>query len=284
MRLFLFLMFGVMWQVEAYIPSSKMILDRVTENALKMPLYVEQEVTIVSGDQSVTLKEHWLFDSDSSVRLIVKGEKDLKNQIAFQNLYTENQKTTTLSGILQSSRKPKPLLEKIFFIKSSDGLAKFLIQQGIVGEEINNSNNFKKITQGSNVKFQYQPEAFLRLGRLGGGVSYIMGYPPKVEGSTAALWIEQDQFNILKIRNAQGEELRADRPTVFSRGARWPKDMSYSWGSSGSSSQAQVQPDVVRMAESPQRQVFQKHVDARSSDFERHRGRYLIEEFYQKFR
>lgn len=269
------------WQAQAYIPSSKMILERVAENAAKAPLFLEQEVTLVSGEQNITVKEQWLFDGDSSIRLIVRGEKELKDQIVFQNLYTDNQKTTTLSGILQTSRQPKGLLEKLFFMKTTDELRRFLLKEGIVGEEINYSTNFKKMPGG---KFLYTPESFLRLGRIGGGVAYVFGPAARNEGSNPGLWIEQDQFHILKVRTTNGEELRAERPTTFSRGARWPKELNYTWGAAGSSSQAQVQVTSARVAEGPQRQIFQKHTDIRTSEFERHRGKYLLEEFYQKFR
>lgn len=267
----------------AYIPSARMILDRVTESSIKLPLFVEQEVTLVSGEQNMTLKEQWLFDDDNTVRLIVRGEKDLKDQIVFQNLYTDNQKTSTLSGILQNTRQAKPLMDRAFFIHSADSLMRFLVQQGIVTEEIYQAPNFKKIpnTQG---KFQYVPAPFVRLGRTGGKVAWIFGPRPKMDIPAPGFWVEQDQFNILKIRNLLGDELQADRPTTFSRGARWPKEITYTWLSSGMNAQAQVQATSVRAAEAQQRQLFQKHGDSRTGEFDRHRGRFLVEEFYQKFR
>jgi hypothetical protein len=265
-----------------YIPSARMILDRVAESALKTPLFVEQDVTILSADQSVSVKEQWLFENENSIRLIVRGEKDLKEQIVFQTLFSDNQKTTTLSGLLQTQRSPRGPLEKIFFFKGTENLMRFLVQQSIVGDEIYRSQNFKKIP--GNVGFQYQPEAFLRLGRLGGSVAYVFGPPPKGDAISPGFWVEQDQFHVLKLRNANGDEMRSEKPTTYSRSAKWPKELSYNWGSGGSAAQAQVQVINVRMAEASHRQLFQKNADKRSADFERHTGRYLIEEFYQRFR
>lgn len=286
MRSVIMLVLGVVFvslKSLAYIPSARMILDRVTENAIKLPLFIEQEVTLISGEQNVVLKEQWLYDDDNTVRLIVRGEKELKDQIVFQNLYTESQKTSTLAGILQSTRQTKPLLDKVFFIHTADSLMRFLVQQGIVNDEIYQAPNFKKVpnTQG---KFQYVPTPFIRLGRTSGSVAWVFGPAPKVDIPTPGFWVEQDLFNILKIRNLVGDELQAERPTTFSRGARWPKEMNYSWMSTGVSAQAQVQAVTVRAAEAHQRQLFQKHGDVRTSDFDRHRGRYLVEEFYSKFR
>jgi hypothetical protein len=279
--IFLFLIFGL--QAQAYIPSAKMILERVGELALKRPLAVEQELTLVANDQNVTVRELWLFEEDNSVRLLVRGEKDLKDQIVFQNLYTDNQRTTSLSGLLQTQKMARPLFERVFFIKNTEALMKFLVQQGVVGEEIFKSQNFKKTT-GPNPRFQYMPENFLRLGRVGGGVTYIFGPQPKSDQTTPGFWVEQDQFNILKLRSQSGEEMRASKAITYSRGARWPKEMSYAWMNGGSSAQAQVQIIGVRQVEPSIRQIFQKNSDKRTTEFERHTGRNLVEEFYQKFR
>jgi hypothetical protein len=262
----------------AYIPSSRMILDRVVEKSLQTPLFVEQMVTLTSSDQTVTVKEQWLFDSDNSIRLVVRGEKDLKDQINFQNLYTESQKTSSLGGLLQNQKLPSSLFERMFFIKSTDLMMKFLVQQGIAGEEIFRSQNFRKV--GGNSGFQYQPEPFLRLARMAGGVAYVFGPAPKAGAATAGLWVEQDQFNLLKIRNGTGDELRVDKPTTFARAVRWPKNLTYAWGKS----QAQVQVVNVRLAEVAQRQIFQMNSNKRTPDFERHTGKFLLEEFYQRFR
>ncbi len=267
---------------EAYIPSARMILDRVADNSLKTPLLVEQEVTLSTSEQSVSVKEQWLFESENSMRLIVKGDKDLKDQIVFQSLYSDSQKTSSVSGYLQTRKLSRTLFEKIFFIKTAENLMRFLVQQGIVTDEIFRSQNFKRLP--GNAGFQYQPETFLRLGRIGGGVAYVFGPTPKGEGVGPGFWVEQDQFNILKLRSSTGEEFRAEKPTTFSRGARWPKEINFSWGAGQTSAQGQVQVTNVRIADSAQKQIFQKNVDKRTPDFERSTSKYLLEEFYQRFR
>lgn len=265
---------------QAYIPSSKMILDKVVDNALKTPLYVEQEVHLVSSQSSVFLKEQWLFESENSFRVIVHGEKDLQDLIHFQINVFDNQRSSSLTGSTQTSRSSHPLFEKVFFIKNADNLKRFLVQQEIVGNDIFNSQNFKKIP--GNNGFQHQAEPFLRLGRVGGIVSYIFGSAPRDESRTPGFWVEQDLFNILKLRNAQGEEFRAEKVVSFSRGARWSKEMQFSWGAPQST--AQIQTSTVKVADSNHRQLFQKRMDRRGQEFERHSGKNLVEEFYSRFR
>lgn len=265
---------------QAYIPSSKMILDKVVENYLKTPLYVEQEVHLTSSQSSVFLKEQWLFESENSVRVIVRGEKDLQDLIHFQINISDNQRSSSLFGALQTSKLSHPLFEKVFFIKNADNLKRFLIQQEIVGNDIFNSQNFKKIP--GNNGFQHQAEPFLRLGRVSGIVSYILGPASRDEKATPGFWIEQDLFNILKIRNSQGEEFRTEKLVSFSRGARWSKEMQFSWGSPQST--AQIQATTVKLADANHRQLFQKRTERRSLEFEKHPGKHLIEEFYSRFR
>lgn len=283
-KLFLMLLTIMAFKAQAYIPSAKMILERVAENSLKSPLFVEQEVTLVTPDQTVSVKEQWLFENENSIRLIVRGDKDLKDQIIFQNLYSDNQRTSSLSGYLQTQKVNRSLFEKAFFTKSSENLMRFLVQNGIVTDEIFRSQNFKRLP--GNTGFQYQPEPFLRLGRIGGGISYVFGPSPKGDNVGPGFWVEQDQFNILKIRSATGEEMRAEKPTTFSRGARWPRELSFAWNTAQTSAQAQAQVQVtnVRLADAAQKQVFQKHLDKRTPEFERFTGRYLLEEFYLRFR
>lgn len=276
------LFFGLI--AKGYIPSARMILDRVTENAFKTPLYVEQEITLTSSGQSVHLREHWLFENENSMRLLVSGDKDLKDQITFLNLYTGAQRTTSLMGSVQSAKASKPLLEKVFFIKNTENLMKFLVSEGIVTDEIFQSQNFKK-PSGNNGAFQYQPESFLRLGRISGGVAYVFGPKPQADNIAPGFWVQQDFFNIMKLRNAGGDEIRVEKIASYSRGARWPKELTYTWSSGASiASQAQVQVVTVRLAETQHRQIFLKNGDKRSPEFEKSPGRALIEEFYSRFR
>lgn len=264
----------------AYIPSSKMILEKVVENSLKLPLYVEQQVNLVSGGISASLKEQWLFESESTARLIVRGEKELYDQILFQINYNEIQKTSSLMGVAQSNRMTHPLFERIFFIKNDEQLKKYLVQHGIVNNDIFSSQNFKKIP--GNNGFQYQPEPFLRLGRIAGRIAYIIGPSPQNESLTPGFWIEQDLFNIMKIRNSWGEEMRIDKIATYSRGVRWPKSVDMSWGSN--LARAQINVISVKNASTSLRNQFQKKSDIRAVEFEQQKSKLLIEDFYQKFR
>ena len=268
----------------AYIPSSRMILDKVVEGALKTPIYVEQEVRLVSSQSMAYLKEQWLFENENSAKVIVRGEKDLQDQLAFQIQAADRSQIMDQAKLGDHQKRKQPLMERVFFIKGTEGLMRFLVQSEIVGEEIFNSQAFKKIP--GNNGFQYQPEIFLRLGRVGGKVAYVLGPSPKDENSTPGFWVEQDLFHIFKLRNSKGEEIRFEKMTNFSKGIRWPKEMQMSWGSLGSglSMMAQVQTNIVKVPDASLKQLFQKKIDRKTLEFEKHPAKNMIEEFYQRFR
>ena len=285
--LFLFcttMILGVGPRVMAYIPSSRMILDKVVEGVIKTPIYVEQEVRLVSSQNVAYLKEQWLFESENSARVIVRGEKDLQDQLAFQIQISDRSQIMDQQRFGDRQKKKQPLMERVFFIKGTEGLMRFLVQSEIVGDEIFNSQAFKKIP--GNNGFQYQPETFLRLGRVGGKIAYVLGPSPKEESSTPGFWVEQDLFQIFKLRNSKGEEIRFEKMTNFSKGIRWPKEMQMTWVGSGSSlsMMAQIQTNMVKVPDAVLKQLFQKKIDRKALEFEKHPAKNMIEEFYQRFR
>ena len=264
----------------SYIPSSKMIFERVVENSVKLPLYIELDLNISQGDQTVFLKEQWLIESENSIRILVKGDKEFKDQISFQVTDKDNQGNTYLSGT--NKTKIRPLMEKVLIFKKTEQIKQFLVQQGILKEEEINSVNFKKIPGNSG--FQYQPELFIRLGRVDGGISYIFGPKPRNENPVPGLWVEQDQFFVRKIRNIQGDEIQFDKITTFSRNTRWTKVLEYFWRGNKGNGHARAQVTNVKIPDTNQRAFFTKFLDKKSPYFEQSSQRPLIEDFYQRFR
>ncbi len=76
-----------------------------------------------------------------------------------------------------------------------------------------------------------EPESYVRLGRTGGVVAYAIGTPTPVSSAEnyPGLWIEQDQFHILKIRLVSQVEVSASNYKAFSNGLWFPKDRSVLW-------------------------------------------------------
>lgn len=278
--------FGILFLINlshlsfAYIPSARMILEKAAEGSLKSPLYIEQQVHLSSGNLNLYLKEQWLIENENNMKLIVKGDRDLNDQIQFQTSFNDNQKFSNFLGATQGIRMNQPLFEKLFFIKNPENLKRFLIQEGIVGQDIFQSENFKKIP--GNNGFQYQPEPMTRLGRLGGKVAYVISNPQILDSNNPGIWIEQDAFQIMKIRNSLGAEFRVDKLTTFSKGARWYKTLELLWGKS--SSRAQITVTSVKSVDSNHRSLFQKKAEIRTTEFDRNSAKSLVEEFYQTFR
>ena len=73
--------------VWAYIPPTRIILSRVSENAGNGTYIIEQEVQMSVGIEPIYLKETWVVENERTLRLTVQGTKDLKDLIRLQYLY-----------------------------------------------------------------------------------------------------------------------------------------------------------------------------------------------------
>src|SRR3989344_5870049 len=76
----------------AYIPPTRMILQRTAENSGSGVYAIEQEVQFNNVQDSLFLKETWLIENDRTMRVTVTGTKDLKDQIKLQFIYAGGQR------------------------------------------------------------------------------------------------------------------------------------------------------------------------------------------------
>ncbi len=210
----------------AYIPPTRMILERASENSGSGVYAIEQEVQFSNAQDSLFLKETWLIESDQSMRLMVTGTKDLKDQIKMQYVYAGGLRWSLASG-RESQRLSEDFLEKYFHLRTMDRLASTLMQIKILPPTAISKKPLPKTVDG----FKNEPEDFVRLSRAGGAVSYAYGVPSPVEGSeNPGIWIEQDQFYIRKLRLPNQVEITADNYNSYSRGLSLPKIRTIRWG------------------------------------------------------
>jgi hypothetical protein len=260
----------------AYIPSSKMILDKVVENNTTGPILYEQSVVINGGGLSATLKETWLVENESTMVVLVQGEKELKDKIQFAIQYNGKRKLASIGFIKQSENITSDFLEPIFFMKSQQKLIPYLVSSGIVGPDIYNSSNFQKQKD----HFIHMPENFVRLGRTGGVVAYIISGNNGIEAKLPGLWIEQDQFLLRKIRNSKKTEMSVESWGNYSRGWKLPKERSFVWDDKSAS----VKMLDVKVPQPNIKSLIVKSQDIKSLDYENSREKILVEEFYLKLR
>ena len=106
----------------AYIPPSRMILGRVSENAGSGIYSIEQEVQIPLGAEPIYLKETWLIENERNLRLTVTGTKDLKDLVHLQFIYVGGQKWQLKNGKKESSKISEDFVEKYFHFRNAENL------------------------------------------------------------------------------------------------------------------------------------------------------------------
>jgi hypothetical protein len=260
----------------AYIPSSKMILDKLVENNITGPIYYEQEVLINGNGTSATLKESWYVDNENTMSVLVQGEKSLKDKVQFTIQYSGKKKTGPQNLVKNSEGSASDFFEPIFFIKSQQKLIPYIVGAGIVGAEIQDSTNFQKQKE----TFVHIPEPFVRLGRTAGVVAYVIAGTTGRESGQPGLWIEQDQFLLRKIRNSKRTEMNIEKWGSYSRGWKLPKERSFVWDDKT----AQVKMLDVKVPQGNLKSMINKTQEVKSSEYENSKEKALIEDFYLRLR
>jgi hypothetical protein len=220
----LFLLFVT--SVFAYIPPTRMILQRTSENAGSGIYAIEQEVQFSNAQDSLFLKETWLVENDHSMRLTVTGTKDLRDQIKMQFVYAGGLRWNLGNG-RESRRLSEDFLEKYFHFRTTEHLATALMQIKVLPP----SALAKKPLPRNVEAIKYEPEDFVRLSRTGGVVNYAYGVPSATDANpNPGIWIEQDQFLIRKLRLPSQVEVTADNYNPYARSLNFPKNRTVRWG------------------------------------------------------
>lgn len=260
----------------AYIPSSKMILDKLVENNIAGPIFYEQEVLINGNGTNAAIKESWYVENENTMSVLVQGEKSLKDKVQFTIQYNGKKKTAPQNLIKNNEVSSFDFFEPIFFMKSQQKLIPYIVGAGIVGAEIQESSNFQKQKE----TFVHTPESFVRLGRTAGVVAYVIGGTNGIEAGQPGFWIEQDQFLIRKIRNSRRTEMNIEKWGSYSKGWKLPKERSFAWDDKT----AQVKMLDVKVPQGNLKSMITKAQEIKSSEYENSKEKALIEDFYLRLR
>lgn len=260
---------------QAYIPSEKLILNRTVEQVAFKPIYYEQEVNFYSPQGDAQLKEFWMVEDSRTMRLLVRGIKDLQGKVEFGILYEGPNKVYIQDGVRKTEKLTAGFLERWFFEKDMGAWSHFISEQGIIPGGVVRHKTFVRTSKA----FEYQPNKYVRLSRVGGVVAYAFGIPSETE-VRGGIWIEQDFFNLLKIRTNSGQEVSIEKYGIYLRDQRLPKERTYKLGDQ----QIQAIITDVKAAKPTMGAIFSSSKELKSPEFDDHPVRPLIEEFYLRYR
>lgn len=202
--------------VLAYIPPYWMIMSRVAENHGRGIYQVDQRVSFSHGEENLSVRERWFIKDSEEMRLEVVGLGALKDKIRLTFIYQNGKKYyVDPNGVRKSSAISKTFLEPYFYFRRSKIIKPMLVARDITPAVSLQSKSHRY----SKEKPTAEQEPYVRLARTGGKVAYALG-----KGPSAGIWIEQDQFHILKIRFSNELEVAASNYSSHSRGAWLPNE------------------------------------------------------------
>jgi hypothetical protein len=207
----------------AFLPSADFIFSKVVKNAGTGVYLVKQEVTFPTAQRNITVTETWWIQNDDL--MFLKAEGPLFTQYF---LYKKGKKYSfNSSGQMQSSNLPADFHESLFFKRSSQDLKDSLVYRKILPAQTFKKRPMIKTPKDVTDLAQIS-EPYLKLSRLGGTISYLMGYAATEEGAPG-IWVEQDRFAIKKIKLPSKSEMTADSFSELSRSLVYPKSQKISW-------------------------------------------------------
>lgn len=213
----------------AYIPEYSLLMSRAADQHGKGAYQIETEVTVRREGEPLVVRETWVVTGESQMRVTLEGKGALKGLVQGTMIYEPDKKyfIDGNSQRLMSQRLGEDWLEPLFHFRSSKYLRNRLVHLKIAPPE--SLRDRPAMPSDSEVK--YDPPGFIRLSRVGGGISWAIGIPPSTAmPNPPTLWLEQDEFVVRKARTADQTLLRADDYAKFDEGLRFPRLRSYSNG------------------------------------------------------
>lgn len=265
----------------AYILPTRIILDKVTENAGKGVYAIEQEITFQHTEAPITVKETWLIESDRSMRLTINLPMENGQRFQVQNIYLNNQKSFMANKSRSSEVVSNEFLERYFNARNPDALANLLTQHKILPAGAMQ----KKALPSKVADIKYHPEPWVRYARSQGVVNYAFGIATPVDKAELypGLWVEQDQFVIRKIRFPSQAEVTANDYNSFSKNLYFPKNRIVRWDNHLA--------EIKLLSASARPKTAAKQISTSSIELDTnwealkdHPAREMIMEFYKRFR
>ncbi len=209
----------------AYVPRYEMIMERVGRNHGYGFFLIDQEVIFPAQPTPYIVKEQWMINTDGSYRLRVKGERQLLDKLDITIVYNGRRKHyINAQGVRKTTNVGSEFADPLFWNSNPDKLTSLLKQYQV---QIPDYKSLERVVNAdTNAPLNPGRSATLNLSRIGGRLAYAVGAVTEFGNSEKdpAIWIEQDQFNILKFRMPSQTEITASDYSRYSRGMHFPKE------------------------------------------------------------
>lgn len=201
---------------EAYIPSSQFVFNRLAAQHGRGTYLIEDEVTIHEGTENAVIRENWVVIDGGEMRLSAQGD----GARVFRIMKKGRQYWVDDTGSERSAEIPQSHIMRNIMMRTPNEEKRIFVNWGVLPPDVFRDKRLPKDVK--DIKVESDP--FVRLGRVGGALTLAYGKPSPNEGQPApGLWIEQDQFNIRKMRSPDGAEVYLNDYGSYSKGLLFPK-------------------------------------------------------------
>jgi hypothetical protein len=209
----------------AYIPPYWMILSRTADNHGRGTYVVEQDIVYKSETDNQIVHEVWTVSDENHMRLNFQGLGPLKDVVKGTVVYENHSRVVNENGANKTQKLGDDWVEPYFYFRSSKNMRNKLVQLKMAPPDSLRDEGPMKADGDPN----YTPPSFVRLARLNGLVAWAI---EKQVGSPdqPAIWIEQDQFVVSKVRTATKNSVEANDYGKYENGFYVPRARTYRWG------------------------------------------------------
>lgn len=216
------------FEATAYIPNHRMILSRVAENNGRGAYFIEQELLIESGIESIRFTEKWVIQSEHRMSVEVASTLGSNSEFSGHIVYDANYRYFLNSqGNLTKAPLSSDWWMPFFHFRFSKNMIPKMAEMGLLAPDTaETADNKEQLSD-----YSTEAESFLRLSRSGGSVNYAFGTPSMVEARPLlpGLWVEQDRFVIRKLRLPSEAVVTASDYQNYPRFQHLPKQTQVNW-------------------------------------------------------
>ena len=163
---------------------------------------VEQDVIFKSGSEDFVVRENWLIEGDKNLKLMATGQGPLKDLIKMVVVYNSKNKTILSGKNKISEPVSADFFERYLSIRSLDSFKKYLFDLSI--------------------------DPVVRLSRAAGSIAFAVGEPSPANSVRPQLWIDQELFEIRKLRLPSTAELTLEDYAIYKQ-IHYPRLKKLSW-------------------------------------------------------
>lgn len=213
----------------AYVPRLKTIAQKIAKNNGTQSYLIEKELSLFSKENKTSFSEKWWIKSGDAIRVDSSGKNPDGTPWMFSIVYKNNLRTTTTPGGNEKSIEQSPyFFEPLFHYKNQNSIIQKLISLRMAPSWANKIPPVR--VAGKSQETEFTNEAFVKLSRKLGLITYEIGSSVEKESASPQLWVEQDSFLIKKGQLDRNIYFQNDSHREYSGGLNYPLNQTINWG------------------------------------------------------